>query len=150
MLTVLVAVLYLSPAYAHSPPDHNGHQKLVDGGSGEHFVSVKAGTPVTVLGLYRAPAASGCNPPNAFPCKPHTYAVTQLPDGKVVLLHHKAVDYQTQTVRVDSNAAGPLTPGEVNDFLGLPGTGGAELWPLLGAVMLIGGALVLRRLLAMR
>jgi len=141
MLAVLVALLHPSPAYA--PPLH-------DTTAGETLVSVKAGTPVTVLGLYRAPAASGCNPPNAFPCKPHTYAVTQLPDGKVVLLQHKAVDYQTQTVRVDSNAAGPLTPGEVNDFLGLPGTGGAELWPLLGAVMLIGGALVLRRLLAMR
>ena len=146
MLTVLVAVLYLSPAYAHSPPDHNGHQKLVDGGSGEHFVSVKAGTLVTVLGLYRDPPDSGCDPPNAPPCKPHTDAVAQLPNGKVVLLHHKAVDYQTQTVRVDSNAPGPLTPREVNDFLGLPGTGGAALLPLLGAVMLIGGGLVARRL----
>jgi hypothetical protein len=139
MLVVLVASLYPSPAYGQAPP-------YQDTTAGDHYVRVKAGTPVTVLGLYRDPADSGCNPPNAYPCRPHTYAVARLPTGKVVLVHHKAVDYQAQTVRVDSNAAGPLSPGEVNRYLGLPGTGGAALLPLLGAVMLIGGGLILRRL----
>jgi len=138
MLAMLIALLYPSPAYA--PPLH-------DTTAGDHYVSVRARTPVTVLGLYRYPAASGCDPPNAPPCKPHTYAVAKLPNGEVVLLWHKAVAYQTQTVRVDSNAPGPLTPREVNDFLRLSDTGGAELLPLLGAVMLFGGGLVTRRAL---
>src|SRR5215216_3652424 len=134
VVVLLVALLYPSPAYGDSK-------------AGDTYVRVKAGTPVTVLGLYRVPPASGCDPPNALPCKPHTYAVAKLPNGEVVLLWHKAVAYQTQTVRVDSNAPGPLTPREVNDFLRLSDTGGAELLPLLGAVMLFGGGLVTRRAL---
>ena len=142
MLAVLVALLYPSPAYAHDAPRKN----VVDTSAGQHFVSVKAGTPVTVLGLYHEPANPSCHPPTLPACKPHTYAVAQLPNGKVVLLPYKAVNYQTQTVLVGGTAPGPLTPKEVNDFLGLPGTGGAALLPLLGAVMLIGGGLVARQL----
>src|SRR5215216_2402821 len=126
VVVLLVALLYPSPAYGDSK-------------AGDTYVRVKAGTPVTVLGLYRDPPDSGCDPPNAPPCKPHTYAVAQLPNGKVVFLPYKNVNYQTQTVRVGGHYSGPLTPGEVNRYLGLPGTGGAALLPLLGAVMLIGG-----------
>ena len=138
MLTVLVALLPPSPAY--------GNSKAGDK-AGPSYVPVKAGTPVTVLGLYRDPANSGCIPPNAPPCRPHTYAITQLPNGKVVFLPYKDVNYQTQTVLVDGGGPGPLTAKWANRYLGLPDTGGAALLPLLGAVMLIGGGLILRRLL---
>jgi hypothetical protein len=143
LMVLLVALLYSSPAYGHAsrPPS------VPVTSAGQHLVSVKAGTPVTVLRLYRDPGESRCTPPNAYPCRLHTFAVTQLPDGKVVLVHHKAIDYTTQTVRVDTNAAGPLTLGEVNDFLRLSDTGGVALLPLLGAIMLIGGGLVVRRAL---
>jgi hypothetical protein len=110
-------------------------------------VRVNDGTPVVVLGLWRSPANPNCHPPTLYACKPHTLAVAQLPNGEVVLFSYSAVNYETQTVRMDTNAPGPLRPGEVNRLLGLPGTGGAALLPLLGAVMLTAGGLILRRLL---
>jgi hypothetical protein len=70
-----------------------------------------------------------------------------LPNENVVLLPPSLVNYQTQTARFDTETAKPLTPEQLDEVLGLPGTGGAALLPLLGAVMLIGGGLIARKLL---
>jgi hypothetical protein len=134
LVVLVVVVLYLSPAYAEPPP---GVPHDTAGVS--DFVKVKAGTPVTVLGLSK---------PGNRPCPEcPTDAVVQLPNGNVVVVDPKAINYQTHRVRVDTNASGPYTPEDLKEFRWLPGTGGASLLPLLGAVTLIGSGLVLRRLL---
>jgi len=86
-----------------------------------------------------------CHPSTLLACKPYTDAVACLPNGKVMLLPYNSVNYQTQTVRVDLHAL-MVRSGQVGRNVGLPGTGGAALLPLVGAVMLIGGRLILRRL----
>jgi hypothetical protein len=135
---VVVAVLCLSPAYAKPPPgdipDDDAYR-----GDGPDFVKVKAGTPVTVLGLMK---------PGTRPCPECvTYAVVQLPNADVVSLDPKDINYQTNRMRVDTEASGPYPPEHLKEFRWLPGTGGAALLPLLGAVTLVGSGLVLRRLL---
>jgi hypothetical protein len=143
MLVVLVALLCPSPA--------NANPKLPPGvpvtGTGQSFVKVKAGTPVAVLGLDHEPANPDCHPPTLNACQAHTYAIVQLPNGKVVALDSDVVNFQTQTVRVVAQAGGPLTPKEVNRSLGLSDTGGVAISPLLGAVILIGSVLVARRMI---
>ena len=143
MLVVLVALLYPSPAYANP--------KLPPGvpvtGAGQSFVKVKAGTPVTILGLHHEPANPDCHPPTLFACRAHTYAIAQLPNGKVVALHDELVNFQTHTIRVSGTVGGPLSPKEVDRYLGLSDTGGVAISPLLGAVVLIGSVLVARRML---
>jgi len=125
-VVLVVAVLYLSPAYAQSPSDHNGRQKPVGDAAGvkvvgdkagvpeggPDLVRVGAGTPVTVLGLSRS--CPGCP----------AHAVVQLSNGDVVVLEDpKAFNYQTQTVRVDAKGSGPYTPEDLKEFRWLPGTG---------------------------
>lgn len=146
MLVVLVALLYLSPAYAQS--------QLPEGvpvqGSGQPRPAhvVKAGTPVTVLGRYHGPDP---NCPRTQTCKPYTSVVVQLPNEDVVLLPDTSVNYQTQKVSLGKFTAmeigEPLTPGQVTEILGLSDTGGVARLPLLGAVILIGSVLVARRML---
>jgi hypothetical protein len=154
---LLVGLLYPSPAYAQAPPHHNGHrgEGVVDAkAGGPPVVSVKTvsdGTPVTVLGVYHGPANVSCPPAPPADCKPYKWAVVRLPNEKVVLLPYRDVNYQTQTVSLGKfksvGIGDPLTPEEVKEVLGLTDTGGAALLPLVGAVMLIGGGLILRRLL---
>ena len=99
VLVVLVfAVLYRSLAHAKPPPGVPH-----DTAGGPHFVRVKAGTPVTVLGLSK---------PGNRPCPEcPTDAVVRLPNGDVVMLAAKAVNLQTHTVRMDwKYASGPYTP----------------------------------------
>ena len=124
---LLVGLLYPSPAYAKSTA-----------GRMLSPVQVKAGTPVVVLGPKHFLAVGRY--------EAWTEALVILPNGKVVRLSPNDVNYQTQTVRVNTLAP-VLAPGDVKEFLGLPGTGGAALLPLVGAVMLIGGGLILSRLL---
>jgi hypothetical protein len=132
MLAVSAALLYPAPSYAHAAQLHDTKA------GGPHFVRVKAGTPVLVLGLMK---------PGNRPCPECvTYAVVQLPNGNVVALGYKDINYQTQTVRVDTNAFGPYTSEDLKEFRWLPGTGGAALLPLVGAVMLLGGGLLLPQL----
>ena len=140
MLAVLDALFYQSPAYAHPNHIHG-----TSAGQPQHQYGVEAGTPVTVLGRYHGPDPN-C-PPTTRPCKPYTSAVVRLPNENVVLLPPSFVNYQTQTARFDAETSAPLTPGQVKEILGLTNTGGVALLPLLGAVMLIGGGLVARRLL---
>ena len=96
MLVVLVALL--CPSLAYTKP------KLPPGvpvtGAGQSFVKVKAGTAVTVLGLHHEPANPDCHPPTLFACRAHTYAIAQLPNGKVVALHDELVNFHTHTIRV--------------------------------------------------
>jgi hypothetical protein len=142
MLAVLiVALLHLSPAYAQSPPHDTAGQPPPPYG-------VEAGTPVTVLGRYHGPDPNAKCPP--FPqdeCKPYTWAVVRLPNENVVLLPPGWVNYQTRTVRFDSETPKPLTAGQVRQILGLSDTGGVARLPLLGAVVLIGSVLLGRRVL---
>jgi hypothetical protein len=138
LAALIVAVLYLSPAYARGVPHDT---------AGQDFVSVKAGTPVTVLGLHHEPANPSCHPATLYACQAHTYALVQLPNGKVVALDHKAVNFQTHTIRVSGGAFGPLPPKVGNRDLGLSDTGGVARLPLVGAVVLIGSVLLLRRML---
>jgi hypothetical protein len=134
LMVLLVGVLYPSPAFAKPPPGVPRDKAGVS-----DFVKVKAGTPVTVLGLSK---------PGNRPCPEcPTDAVVRLPNGDVVVLVPKAINFQTQTVRMDTNAFGPYPPEALKELQWLPGSGGAALLPLLGAVMLIGGGLVLHRLL---
>jgi hypothetical protein len=144
LLALIVASLCLSPAYAQSPSKHArdaaGERVVGDKAGvpkgGPDLVRVKAGTPVTVLGLSR----------NCPEC--HATPVVQLPNGDVVILEDlKAIDYWTHTVRVDAKGSGPYTPVDLKEVRWLPGTGGEALLPLVGAVMLIGSGLVLGRLL---
>ena len=65
-----------------------------------------------------------------------------MPNENLVLLPPGWVDYETQTVRFDSETPKPLTPGQVMEILGLSDTGGVAISPLLGAVVIIGSALV--------
>src|SRR5829696_8391422 len=117
-LAVLVALLYPSPAYAHDAPRNS----VVDTTAGQHFVSVKAGTPVTVLGVYHGPANVSCPPAPPADCKPYKWAVVRLPNEKVVLLPYRDVNYQTQTVSLGKFTAveigDPLTPAEVTGTWG--------------------------------
>jgi hypothetical protein len=110
LIALIVASLCLSPAYAQSPSKHarDAAGKRVVGDKagvpkgGPDLVRVKAGTPVTVLGLSR----------NCPEC--HATPVVQLPNGDVMLLEDlKAIDYQTQTVRVDAKGSGPYTPKDL-------------------------------------
>jgi hypothetical protein len=133
-VVLIVTVLCPSPAFAKPPPGVPH-----DTAGGPHFVRLEAGTPVSVPGLSK---------PGNRPCPDCvTYAVVRVPNGDVVTLPRNAIDYETQTVRVSEMAFGPYTSEDLKEFLWLPSTGGAALLPLLGAAMLVGGALVLRRLL---
>jgi hypothetical protein len=149
LMVLLVALLYLSPAYGRAGEEQTSQIPVTS--SGQHIESVSDGTPVTVLGVYHGPANVSCPPAPPADCKPYKWAVVRLPNEKVVLLPYRDVNYQTQTVSLGKftsvEVGDPLTPAEVNRYLGLPGTGGAALLPLLGAVMLIGGGLVACRLL---
>jgi hypothetical protein len=78
---LVVAVLYLSPAYAQQLP--LGVPRDTAGQPPPAHV-VEAGTPVTVLGRYHGPDPN-C-PPRPRPCKPYTWVVVQLPNENVVLL----------------------------------------------------------------
>ena len=139
---LVVAVLYLSPAYAQQLP--LGVPRDTAGQPPPAHV-VEAGTPVTVLGRYHGPDPN-C-PPRPRPCKPYTWVVVQLPNENVVLLPPPWVNYQMQRARLTSETSAPLTPGQVTEILGLSDTGGVAISPLLGAVVLIGSVLVARRML---
>jgi hypothetical protein len=140
LAVLIVALVYLAPAYAQSPPHDTAGQPPPPYG-------VEAGTQLTVLGRYHEPDPnSKCPPLPRDECKPHTWAVVRLPNKNVVLLPPDWVDYQTQTVRFDSETSKPLTPGQVREILVLSDTGGVAIPPLLGAVVLTGSVLLARRM----
>jgi hypothetical protein len=137
---LIVALGYLAPAYAQSPPRDTAGQPPPPYG-------VEAGTPLTVLGRYHGPDPNAnCPPLPRDECKPYTWVVVRLPNEDVVLLPPPWVNHRMQTVRFDSETSKPLTPGQVRGILGLSDTGGVAGLPLLGAVVLIGSVLLARRM----